>query len=137
MPKHLIRVGGAAKDYGAIAVRCKAFVRRILRGKQRDRELSIVPWPKQDVVAPLGVGVFNPVFGEFWTLFNGGGAGDITETAGVSAPDSNVESPVRQALVDKVVDRDDSGRRPVVKNGFEIGGIQRRFLFIRVLSGLG
>ena len=112
MADDLIRIGGAAIHHRAISVGLELRAGRVLRRAQRSEELALIPRTEQDVFAPLGIRVFHPVFGELRPLLDGRRAGHVTEPARVRTADRDVERPIREALVNKVVRRNDRGRGP-------------------------
>src|SRR5437899_8192925 len=103
MVNDLVRIGGAAIDYGAIAIALQLCARCVLCRSQGCEKLVLVPRAKEDVIAPFGVGIFDSVFSELRSLLDRCCARHITEPAGVRAADSDVDSPIGQALVNKIV----------------------------------
>ena len=114
MADDLIRISRTAINHRAIAVGLKLLARCVLSGTQRGEKLLFVPRPEQDVIAPLGVGVFDAVFSQLRPLLDCRRAGHVTKPARVRASDRDIEGPVRQTLVNEMVLRDDSGRVPEV-----------------------
>ena len=112
VPDNLVRVRRAAIDHGAVAVGFELRARGMLRRPERGEELVLVPRSEQDVIAPLDIRVFDPVFSQLRGLLDGRDARHITESARVRAPHRHIERPIRQALVNEVVLRDDSRRVP-------------------------
>ena len=112
VPDDLVRVRRAAINHGAVAVGLELRAWRILRRPERGEELVLVPRPEQDVITPLRIRVFDPVFSQLRGLLDGRDAGHITEPARVRAPHRHVERPIRQALVNEIVLRDNRRRMP-------------------------
>jgi hypothetical protein len=91
MGDDLIGVGGAALNHRAIAVRLELLAGRVFRTAQRSQKFVLIPGAQQDVITPLGVRVRDPVIFQLRILFDGRGAGNITEPTGVGAADGDIE----------------------------------------------
>src|ERR1017187_6696953 len=114
MNDSLIRVGGAAKDDGAVAIGFEFGDRRVLRRAQGGQEFLLVPLTDEDIVAPFRVGVSNTIRLKFGRKLVGTGTRDITEAAGVAAADRGVAGPVGEGFVFEVVGRNDQWLTPEV-----------------------
>ena len=114
MADDLVRVGCAAKNDRAVAVGLQLLEWRVLGATQRSEKLRFVPRAQQNVITPLGIGVFDPIFGKFRPLFDGRRARHITEPARVRTANRDVERPIGQTLVNEIILRDDRRRMPEV-----------------------
>ena len=103
MANGLVGIGGGTVDDGAIAVGFQLMLRGLFGCPERGEEAFFIPATEQHVVAPFGIRIGDAVLFEQRSHFDGGGAGHVTEAAGVRAADGDVEGPVRQAFVDEVV----------------------------------
>ncbi len=103
MPDDLVRIGRAAINHRAVAVGFKLLARRVLGRAQRGEELRFIPWTEEKVLAPLGVRVFYAVLGQLRPLLDCGGAGHIAKPAGMGTTYCNVECPIRETFVNKVI----------------------------------
>jgi hypothetical protein len=99
----LVGIGGGTVDDGAVAVGFEEMLWGLFGRPERGEEAFFIPATEQHVVTPFGIGIGDAVLFEQRSHFDCGGAGHVTEAAGVRAADGNVEGPVRQAFVDEVV----------------------------------
>lgn len=110
MSNDLIRVSCAAVNHSAIAVGLDRGGRQPFGGVQGRQKFLFVPSADEDVIAPLLVGIVDPVPFQRWSLLDRGGRGNVTKTASVRTSNRRIKRPLRKALVNEIV-RLNHGRR--------------------------